>query len=422
MTWRPACWSGGVGRTAEPALGRLVGDVDAFLHDSFMQTWALRRGDDPLTDLFRRSHIDRLLASGKLRFGRDEIRLARHDVVGVLDPSSFTRTIVVDGREVDVPDPERIQELFDEGATVVLHGLERHVPSVGRFCRQLDLLLAQAAQANAYWTPKSAQGLQVHHDTHDVFIVLLEGEKRFECFTPVVPDAVPGMEWHSGDEPPEGTVELEAVLTPGDVLYLPRARRTGPGPTRRPRSTSRSGSPAPPASRSWRAWSHASSRSTSSARGSRQASSPIPRPRPVRRDELVEVAVAWLREHGTDAIARLAVEGFVTSRSPGYAACGTFACNLASYNVTDELVVKLRDGLCALLDAPPDPPALRWSDRVWPLGADQAAAVAALVDRPDGAPVGWLASWLDGPGRRRARAGTCCVRGSSSPCRDGDRA
>jgi hypothetical protein len=116
-------------------------------------------------------------------------------------------------------------------------------------------------------------------------------------------------------------------------------------------------------------------------------------------DELVEVAVAWLRAHGADAVARLAVEGFVSSRPPGYAGCGTFACNLASFDVRDELVVKLRDGLCALLDEPPDPPALRWSDRVWSLDADQAAAVAALGDRPGGARVGELDCWLDRPAR-----------------------
>ncbi len=32
---------------------------------------------------------------------------------------------------------------------------------------------------NAYYTPRAAQGLPVHHDTHDVFVLQVSGEKRW---------------------------------------------------------------------------------------------------------------------------------------------------------------------------------------------------------------------------------------------------
>ena len=40
-------------------------------------------------------------------------------------------------------------------------------------------------QVNAYLTPQAAKGLELHFDYHDVFVVHLEGSKRWRVWEPL---------------------------------------------------------------------------------------------------------------------------------------------------------------------------------------------------------------------------------------------
>ena len=46
--------------------------------------------------------------------------------------------------------------------------------------------LGHPVQANAYATPAGAQGFAVHHDTHDVFVLQVAGEKRWLVYEPAL--------------------------------------------------------------------------------------------------------------------------------------------------------------------------------------------------------------------------------------------
>jgi hypothetical protein len=100
--------------------------------------------------------------------------------------------------------PRRLLAEFDAGATVVLQGLHRYWMPLRRFCRDLELTLGHPCQVNAYLTPAGAQGLALHHDGHDVFVLQLFGRKQWEVHAGT-----------GGDEP------WDLVLEPGDALYLP---------------------------------------------------------------------------------------------------------------------------------------------------------------------------------------------------------
>ena len=43
-----------------------------------------------------------------------------------------------------------------------------------------------AVQANAYSTPRGSQGFAVHHDTHDVLVLQVAGEKRWQLYDPLL--------------------------------------------------------------------------------------------------------------------------------------------------------------------------------------------------------------------------------------------
>lgn len=126
-------------------------------------------------------------------------------------PGGFTGTVVVD----------RVAEEFRGGATIVLQGLHIHWHPTAVYCRMLEHAFGCPVQANAYFTPPSAQGFDVHHDVHDVFVLQVAGAKRWEWFDPVHQLPLRNQRWssHGGDAgPPAASAELQ----PGDTLYLPR--------------------------------------------------------------------------------------------------------------------------------------------------------------------------------------------------------
>jgi hypothetical protein len=110
---------------------------------------------------------------------------------------------------------------WERGATIVLQGLHLRNGGIGAFCRSLEDSLGHPAQANAYYTPRSAQGLPVHHDTHDVFVLQVAGDKRWRVYDPALELPLKNQRYSEGMGGPGGAVE-DRVLRPGDTLYLPR--------------------------------------------------------------------------------------------------------------------------------------------------------------------------------------------------------
>jgi lysine-specific demethylase/histidyl-hydroxylase NO66 len=110
---------------------------------------------------------------------------------------------------------------WERGATIVLQGLHLTRPAVGEFCRSLEATLGHPAQANAYYTPREAQGLPVHHDTHDVFVLQVAGEKRWRVYEPALELPLKNQRYSEDLGGPGEAVE-DRVLRPGDTLYLPR--------------------------------------------------------------------------------------------------------------------------------------------------------------------------------------------------------
>ena len=118
-------------------------------------------------------------------------------------------------------DVTRATDEFARGATLVVQGMHHWWPALAEFCRSLDAELGHPAQANAYYTPRAAQGLPVHHDTHDVFCLQLHGEKRWLVYEPVWELPLRDQKYDSKLGAP-GRPTLDVTLHPGDTLYLPR--------------------------------------------------------------------------------------------------------------------------------------------------------------------------------------------------------
>ena len=212
-------------RTTPPsdaALGRALEpvDIEAFL----AETWERRplhvaRGErGRFDDLLSARDAERLVTEPGLRY--PAFRLVKAGAK--LDPGDYTVDLawrpVPFGGTADVG---RVASEWEGGATIVLQGLHLNWGPVATYCRELEARLGHPAQCNAYWTPSGSQGLPVHHDTHDVFVLQVSGRKRWLVYEPVWELPLKDQRYTAAMGEP-GEVVLDVELEAGDTLYLPR--------------------------------------------------------------------------------------------------------------------------------------------------------------------------------------------------------
>jgi ribosomal protein L16 Arg81 hydroxylase len=124
-------------------------------------------------------------------------------------------------RDDETVDSVRVQQLFDEGATISLRQVQNRVPSLARLCNSAAQHFNCAFQVNMYFTPANAQGFRTHHDTHDVFILQLMGSKNWRAYQPAMSLPLRGQRYF-WKAPPLDSVMKEFALSPGDLFYCPR--------------------------------------------------------------------------------------------------------------------------------------------------------------------------------------------------------
>jgi hypothetical protein len=218
---KPAHPDGGTASGALGALERCVGPVEAerFFDEYWEQKPLLVPRDEEgrFDDLLPVEEVERRVTSGGLRVPAFRIvkegeKYSLGDYVEDIAWSpAFSKTAKV----------ERVAAEFERGATIVLQALHIHHPPLARFCRDLERELGHPAQANAYYTPPSAQGFKVHHDTHDVFCLQVAGEKRWLVYPPVV-ELPLGSQKYDPELGEPGEAILDVTMRAGDTLYLPR--------------------------------------------------------------------------------------------------------------------------------------------------------------------------------------------------------
>ena len=165
--------------------------------------------DELLTERGVRAPFIRLAKEGEL--------LARDCYLG---PAGF-------GAEVtDQVDSAKVLGEFAAGATIVLQGLHRLWPPLIDFVRDGVDDLGHPVQANAYITPPTNRGFDPHYDVHDVFVLQISGQKHWIVHEPVHLHPLPSQPWTQHRDAISARVTepaaIDAVLSPGDALYLPR--------------------------------------------------------------------------------------------------------------------------------------------------------------------------------------------------------
>ncbi|MFZ3561753.1 cupin domain-containing protein [Streptomyces sp. BH055] len=202
---------------------RLTGlAFEEFAHKVWSRTALLTTAASDFSDVFGADAVDELVSSRGLR--TPFLRVAKDGAV--LPESSYTSSGGVGATIADQVDDTALWRLFADGATLVLQALQRTWAPVGDLCAELSAELGHPVQANAYITPPLNRGFDDHYDVHDVFVVQIQGRKRWLVHEPVHPDPLRDQPWtdrrDAVAEAARGPAYIDTVLEPGDVLYLPR--------------------------------------------------------------------------------------------------------------------------------------------------------------------------------------------------------
>ncbi|MFW5661603.1 MAG: cupin domain-containing protein [Oceanicaulis sp.] len=186
--------------------------VDRFFETIYERAHLHVRGTDPdrFAGLISTARIDALV-SGQV-FAGDQLSMARSGG-GKIAPGDY----LTDG----LADPGLVARRYQEGATLILPQLHRRERPLADLCRALEAELSHPVQTNIYLTPPTAKGFETHFDNHDVFVLQVEGRKRWRLYGAPAGTPYRGERFTPGGYAP-GDLAAELVLEPGDVIYVPR--------------------------------------------------------------------------------------------------------------------------------------------------------------------------------------------------------
>jgi hypothetical protein len=138
-----------------------------------------------------------------------------------LSVGAYTREVSWRPPFTDTADVPRVLAEWEAGATIVFQALHVNWHPLAVFSRLLEQALDRPVQANAYYTPRGSQGFAVHHDTHDVLVLQVAGQKRWLLYDPLLELPLKHQRYSAAlGEHGEATDDF--VLRAGSSLYLPR--------------------------------------------------------------------------------------------------------------------------------------------------------------------------------------------------------
>lgn len=111
------------------------------------------------------------------------------------------------------------QDLY-QGKTLIINRIQNFNASFAAYTRQVGHEINAFCSGNLYISPPGKQGLDLHFDQHDVFVLQLHGTKEWSLYD--TPNDAPIDPTKFENESSLKQYEERIILQPGDLLYLPR--------------------------------------------------------------------------------------------------------------------------------------------------------------------------------------------------------
>ena len=147
---------------------------------------------------------------------RDQLRFRLACQGRDLEPSSYAD---LDGFTPRI----RARDVIDHlrrGATLSFDAIDELHEPLTRLAETFERYFRGGTKINIYAGWRGLHGLDLHRDNQEIFILQLDGPKRWLLYGDSI-DGVDRSRLRSSSEPPAGAV-LDQVLQPGDLLYIPR--------------------------------------------------------------------------------------------------------------------------------------------------------------------------------------------------------
>ena len=106
------------------------------------------------------------------------------------------------------------------GATLSFDAIDELHEPLTRLAESFEAFFRGGTKINIYAAWRALHGLDLHRDNQEIFILQLDGRKRWLLYGSSV-DGVDRTELSSTSVPPAGAL-LDQILQPGDLLYIPR--------------------------------------------------------------------------------------------------------------------------------------------------------------------------------------------------------
>ena len=204
------------------AFDRLIAPLDreTFLEEVWeRRPQAIHRADpEYFCSLVGRADVDTIARTIRVRPVQADQRLHELRVVRFVDGEPQSEPVVADAD--GSPDLYQLYRSYAAGWTVILGSLSGRWPPITSLCARLETALHHPVSAALYLTPPEAQGFPPHHDTHDVFIVQVEGTKAWRLYPPS--RELPPVDAPFHHFTPSTDHAQDVRLDAGDVLYVPR--------------------------------------------------------------------------------------------------------------------------------------------------------------------------------------------------------
>jgi ribosomal protein L16 Arg81 hydroxylase len=138
----------------------------------------------------------------------------------LVDIEEYTYSGSVARQEVaGLLDQQRLMDLFDDGATIVLDSIHHWIPEVRELCHGLQEELGGTGRATAFITPPHEFGLDLHADAYEIFVLQIAGSKEWSLYPRLEPIPREGLNLDRADF--ADVVPDVVVLREGDLLYVP---------------------------------------------------------------------------------------------------------------------------------------------------------------------------------------------------------
>lgn len=187
-------------------------DVAEFFATSWEKSFhhIARNNPDYFADLISVAYIESYLATSDTFY--PSVQLVHHD-------RDIPRSDYTDDEQRIIQ--TNFAQFYRSGATLIISEAHKRFASLANVCRQFTQSVQMRCQTNLYLSPSQNQGFRSHYDTHDVFILQVQGSKTFRFYKSDIKLPFPD-DRYDPEQNPHTDVEAEVTVNAGDTLYIPR--------------------------------------------------------------------------------------------------------------------------------------------------------------------------------------------------------